>query len=117
MKTYYVNEFYDGSVSNGHCGDMIGLFGECVYEGRGYFCGWYAAEYYLDTELHAHYFADRDYGFHSPEKRITEVTVHNPSIKYNEVLIGGAYWERYIDAETLEEAIEKFKNGEWRNKL
>lgn len=114
MKRYYVNRFNDRTITdNSGPRDMIGLFGERGFEGRGNCCGWYAAEYYTNTELYAHYFADVS-GLYSPEKRVSEVTVHDPAIKYDEVSIGSCYWERYIEAETLEEAIEKFKNAEWR---
>ena len=114
MKRYYVNSFVDNTIVDGYYPDiMIGLFGEHGFEGRDNFCGWYAVEYYTNTELYAHYFADGS-GLYSPEKRVSEVITHDPAIKYNEVSIGSCYWERYIEAETLEEAIEKFKNGDWR---
>lgn len=113
IKAYYVNKFYDETIADDSCQiDMIGLFGDRVYEGCGNCCGWYATEFYTNTELYAHYFADGS-GLYSPKKRVSEVTVHNPAIKYDKVTIGSGYWERYIAAETLEEAIEKFKKGEW----
>lgn len=114
MKKYYVNSFDDRSISDTPPDiDMIGLFGKHGFEGRGNFCGWYGVELYTNTELYAHYLADGS-GLYSPTKRISEVTVHDPAVKYDEVVIGSCYWEQYIEAGTLEEAIEKFKNAEWR---
>lgn len=114
MKRYYLNRFEDKTITDTQRDiDMIGLFGDHGFEGRGNFCGWYGIEFYTNTELYAHYFADGS-GLYSPEKRVSEVTVHDPTIKYDEVMIGSCYWERYIEAETLEEAIEKFKNADWR---
>lgn len=113
MKTYYVNSFVDEKIDDpGYGTDLIGLFGEHGFEGRGNFCGWYGAEYYLDAELYAHYLSDGS-GLYSPEKRISDIVIHNPSIKYDAVMIGSCYWEMKIEAETLEEAIEKFKNADW----
>ena len=115
MKIYYVNSFWDRNICEPSRDlDMIGLFGAHGFEGRGNCCGWYGAEYYTNTELYAHYFADGS-GLYSPEKRISEVIIHDPAIKYDAVSIGSCYWERYIEAETLEEAIEKFFNGDWKS--
>ena len=114
MGIFYVNELYDKNIADTHYGVcIIGLFGDHGYEGRGNFCGWYGAEYYTNAELYAHYLAEGG-GLYSPEKRISDVVVNEPTIKYDEVQIGSGYWELKIEAETLEEAINKFKNGEWR---
>jgi hypothetical protein len=114
MKRFYVNSIYDKNIADTPYGvRIIGLFGDHGYEGRGNFCGWYGAEYYLNTKLYAHYLADSS-GLYSPEKRVSEVVVHDPAIEYDEVQIGSGYWELIIEAETVEEAIEKFSNGDWR---
>ncbi len=112
MVRYYVNMFYDKSMSDCLSKQMIGLFGEHKWDGRGNFCGWYGAEFYLNTELYAHYFTEGGI-LYAPEKRVSEVVIHNPAVKYDEVMIGSCYWERYIDAETPEEAIDKFRDGDW----
>lgn len=44
----------------------IGLFKGGKWDGRGNFCGWYGAEYYLNTELIAYYTAEG--GIYMPEK-------------------------------------------------
>ena len=49
-----------------------------------------------------------------PQNRVSEVIVHDPAIKYDKIEIGSCYWEYKIEAETVEEAIEKFKNADWR---
>jgi hypothetical protein len=116
MKTFYVNAIYDWKSQFGpkpkYGENLIGLFGEKQWDGRGNFCGWYGVEYYLNTEAFAHYVADCS-RLYRPEKRISDVTVCDPPIKCKEIQIGSCYWEYKIEAETVEEAIEKFKNAQW----
>lgn len=115
MKTYYVNAFYGMEALTGlkyeYGNDLIGLFGDRQWDGRGNFCGWYGAEYYLNTELFAYYVAEG--ANYRPEKRISDVTVCDTPIKCKEIAIGSCYWEYEIEAETVEEAIEKFRNAQW----
>lgn len=113
MKTYYVNAVSDYKLCDTDYGtEIIGLFDEHGFKGCGNFCGWYSSEWYLNTKLYAHYLADCS-GLYRPEKRISEITIHDPAIEYDAVQIGSCYWETKIEAETLEEAIEKFKNADW----
>ena len=115
MRTFYVNAFYDDSIEKTEYGIYtIGLFGKHGFEGYGNFCGWYSIECYTNTEMYAHYVADCRETLFMPQNRVSEVTVHDPAIKYDEIQIGSCYWDRYIEAETVEEAIEKFKNADWR---
>ena len=111
---FYVNVFYDKMVRDPEYGQYaVGLFGKHKFEGRGNCCGWYGAEYYLNTILYAHYL-NKDLHYNNPGGRLSEVVVCNPEIRYTEIHIGSCYWEMVIEADTVEEAIEKFKNGEWK---
>ena len=115
MKTYYVNAFYHMEAQTGLKSEYgktpIGLFGDRKWDGRGNFCGWYGVEYYLNTELFACYMSDGV--VYRPEQQISDVTIFDPPIKCKEIVIGSGYWEYKIEAETVEEAIEKFKNAQW----
>lgn len=97
MKTYKVNECHKGFDSLG-----FGLFDGGKFEGKGNFCGWYSYECYRDTTLVAL----------KPSKESEEVIIVNRH--YDEIQIDTCYWTKYIEAETIEEAIEKFKKGEWK---
>lgn len=92
----------------------IGLFADCKWEGRGNFCGWYGAEYYLNTKLYAYYISDTNSCIR--KKCEGEVMICDPPINFVEIMIGSCYWEWFIEADTIEEAIEKFRNGEWVRK-
>lgn len=114
---YYVNQFYGDRLGgeaagfpNVYPGMYIGLFTACEAKGEGNFCGYYGAEYYLNTELLAYYVAEG--GRYQPEKRISEV--QSCYFRRQKILIGSHMWTLVIEAETLEEALEKFENAEWR---
>ena len=114
---FYVNRFYGDRLGGEKAGFpnvypnmYIGLFTQCKTKGEGNCCGYYGAEYYLDTELLAYYVAEGC--IYQPEKRISDVS---DCYFYREkILIGSHMWTKVIEAETVEEAIEKFKNAEWR---
>ena len=118
MAKFYVNMFYDESIRKElglpYKQDLIGLFKQCKTEGRGSFCGYYGAEYYLNTELYAYYVADSKSGY-TPEERISDVEICIPTLKYREMLIGSHMWTQVIEAETVSEALEAFKNAKWRS--
>ena len=114
---FYVNQFYGDSLGGKAVGfpniwpDMyIGLFTQCKTKGEGNFCGYYAVEYYLDTELLAYYVAKG--GIYQPEKRISEV--NGCYFHRRKMPIGSHMWTYVIEANTEEEAFEKFKNADWR---
>lgn len=115
---FYVNEVVGDhrlrSTLGLHDRDMIiGLFKQCATDGRGNFCGYYASEYYIDTELYAYYIADCS-GIYRPEARVSELTICSPAIKYHEIQIGTHIWTNVIEAETINDAIELFRDGKWR---
>lgn len=115
MAKFYVNEVHDQTLTDGlpYGQSIIGLFEQCETDGRGSFCGYYGSEYYLDTKLYAYYVADCK-GVYRPEARISELTICNPVIKYREVQIGSHMWTQVIEAGTIDEAIELFRDAEWR---
>jgi hypothetical protein len=112
MNKYYVNSFYGGRIGlpRVYPNMYIGLFRECKAKGEGNFCGYYGAEYYLDTELIAYYEAEG--GSYQPEKRIGKT--HICGYKFDEFLIGSHMWTQVIEAEDDAEARDKFIRAEWR---
>ena len=115
MEKFYVNEVHDRALRNGlpYGQSVIGLFRQCPTEGRGSFCGYYGAEYYLDTELYAYYVADCS-GIYKPEARITDITILKQPIIYREVAIGSHMWTTVVEAKSIDEAIKLFKDAKWR---
>ena len=109
---YYVNQFYGDKLGlpNVYPNMYIGLFTKCKAKGEGNCCGYYGAEYYLDTALLAYYVAEG--GIYQPEKRVTDIT--DCYYRSKKMAIGSHMWTLVIDAETFEEALEKFKNATWR---
>ena len=107
---YYVNQFHMNELYSIYPNMYIGLFTECKPRGEGNFCGYYGAEYYLDTELLAYYVAEG--GRYHPECRISEV--FNCHIRRHKFPIGSHMWTLVIEADTFEEAFEKFENADWR---
>lgn len=110
---FYVNAFYGTEIGlpSNYPNDHIGLFAKCESKGEGNFCGYYASEYYLDTTLYAHY--DSEGSHYAPEKRISDVRICN--IPCKKIAIGSGMWTKVIEADTLKEAIEKFKNAQFRD--
>ena len=93
----------------------IGLFDSNEFDGYGSFCGWYAQEVYLNTNLYAWYLAKGN-SMH-PRYKETEIEVCNPPVHFDEVTIGSCYWERVIEADSLEEALIKFERGDFKKKV
>jgi hypothetical protein len=112
MNKYYVNSFYGDRIGlpNVYPNMYIGLFRECKAKGEGNFCGYYGAEYYLDTELIAYYEAEG--GRYQPEKRIGKT--HICGYKFDKILIGSHMWTQVIEAKDDAEARDKFIRAEWR---
>lgn len=115
MTKFYVNEIHNDTMTKGlpYGQTIIGLFKQCETEGRGSFCGYYGSEYYIDAEVYAYYIASYN-GRYKPEARISDVIICNPTIKFSEVQIATHMWTNVIEADTIDEAIESFKNAEWR---
>ncbi len=111
--TFYVNEVGLKGVSD-YTHRVIGLFDNNDWAGKGYFCGWYGAEYYLNTNLLA-------YGIqlingstcYDPKVPFNGGFYGNANIHFDEVRIGSGMWEKRIEADSIEEAIAIFKNQSW----
>ena len=109
---YYVNEVHDNKylkeagikLPNDWPNGYVGLFKGRKWEGRGNFCGWYGAEYYLDTKLLAYY--KYEGGIYNPKKRISDVSICD--VELPEASIGSCMWGYVIEADTDEEAVAKF---------
>lgn len=112
---FYVNEVCDERLHEGlkYGRSVIGLFDQCETDGRGNFCGYYGREYYLDTKLYAYYEADCKVRY-APEKRTSGIVTLSHPIQYEEVAIGSHMWTMVIEAESVDEAIDLFKNAKWR---
>lgn len=120
---FYVNLFYNNDQSSiteppsdkSTVNDLIGLFTQCSTIGEGSFCGYYTSESYIDTNLLAFYISSRKVGCAIEFKnRSSEVGICNPPLELSKIQIGSHIWTKVIEAETSDEAIEKFSNGEWR---
>jgi hypothetical protein len=112
MKKYFVNSFYGDRIGlpNVYPNMYIGLFRECKAKGEGNCCGYYGAEYYLDTELIAYYEAEGP--TYQPEKRNGVASLVN--YKFDKFQIGSHMWTQVIEAKDDAEARDKFIRAEWR---
>ena len=111
---FYVNTFDDDinfdDTPYGYY--RIGLFDSNEFAGYGSFCGWYARETYVNINLYACYVAKSN-SMH-PRYRQTDIEIFETPIHYDEVTIGSCYWERVIEADSLEEALVKFERGDFK---
>ena len=111
--TFYVNEFRLDGVSD-YTRRCIGLFDNNKWDGRGNFCGYYGAEYYLDTNLLAYGIQLLDGGrIYDPKQPFDGGFFRNVNKHFDEVMIGSGMWEKKIEAESVEEAITVFKFQIW----
>ena len=111
--TFYINEVPSLKESDWkhRC---IGLFTNNEFKGEGYFCGWYGAEYYLDTDLLAFgiqlvdggspikFRCPFDGGFYICENQ-----------HYDKIRIGSGMFEKEFEADSVEEAIDIFRRQAW----
>lgn len=116
MKKYYVNQVelcapIDGCTSDWTHG-YVGLFTNNQWDGRGSFCGYYGAEYYLNTTLLA-FFQNSDYGGSRYDSKNKLSEVHRCREHFDKIMIGSGMWEEVLFAENDEEAIRKFENLEF----
>lgn len=111
--TFYINEVPSRNESDWHH-RCIGLFTNNEFKGEGSCCGWYGAEYYLNTDLLAMGIQLVDGG--SPIKfrhpfdggfRIFE------NQHYDKIHIGSCMFEEEFEANSVEEAIDIFRRQQW----
>ena len=110
--TFYVNCVY---FPNDHLYHRyIGLFDSNKWAGRGNFCGYYGAEYYLDTNLLAYGIQLNGAGtIYDPKRPFDGGFFANVNKHFDEIKIGSEMWERKFDAANIEEAIKIFEKQEW----
>lgn len=90
--------------------DIVGLYRDGEWEGRGNFCGWYATEYRVDSVLLAYYVIKAQLANQKGEHE-KEVVIEDP--KPFTFSIHSCMSERCFDALNDEEAIFKFFAEEW----
>lgn len=111
--TFYVNEVNLNDVSD-WTHRVIGLFDRNEWTGRGNFCGWYGAEYYVNTTLLAYGIQLKSGGeSYNPKHPFDGGFFENVNSHFDEVWIGSCYWEQRIEANSVEEAIAIFKSQSW----
>ena len=110
--TFYVNQA-EAPMSdwNRQC---IALFDSNKWTGEGNFCGYYAAEYYLDTTILAYGIQLRKgNAVYNPKAPFDGGVFENVNAHFNKVPIGSALWEVKIEADSVEEAVRIFKSQSW----
>lgn len=110
--TFYVNAVHLKEYGwNEQC---IGLFDNNEWDGRGSFCGYYGAEFYLNTTLIAYGVQLRHGGMpHDPKAPFDGGFHENVNRYFDEIAIGSGMWEKKIEANSAEEAIEIFRTQSW----
>jgi hypothetical protein len=109
---FYINTFNPPESDWNHC--CVGLFTNNKWDGRGSFCGYYGAEYYLDTDLLAYGIQCRNGGMRIDLKAPFDggFKVFTPQ-HFSEICIGSGMWEKSFEANSAEEAIDIFKRQAW----
>lgn len=108
---FYINKVQHKSDWTKQC---IGLFTNNEWDAEGNFCGYYGAEYYLNTMLLAYGVQKRSGGqivdFKAP---FDGGFFENINEHYDKILIGSSMWEKCIEADSVEEALKIFKSQTW----
>ena len=88
----------------------VGLFSQCETKVEGSFCGYYSCEKYLNTELLAYcvykkcMYLGKKFG-----------TVVKFNKQFSEIKIATHMFTKVIEANSIEEAIEKFEKCDYRS--
>lgn len=110
--TFYINQVNLPESDWTH--RCIGLFDSNEWDGRGNFCGYYASEYYCNTNLIAYGVQLIDGNRIYNPKNLFDGGFKVVNRHYDEIMIGSGMWERTFEADTVEEAIEIFRTQSWR---
>lgn len=102
---FYVNEIVQDN-SDVH---VIGLFDSNIREGEGNFCGLYSTEFYINVTLVAVGARETN----NMNDRSKFIQFSDEAEYFDRIQVGTLYYERFIEASTIVEAIEKFKAREW----
>ena len=109
---FYVNEIKQNLRSLKelpHGENYVGLFSQCKTKAEGNFCGYYSSEKYLDADLHAYRIYKNGFLLGDKVSDIKKANIHFPEIQ-----IATHLWTQVIEADTIEEALIKFNNEDWR---
>lgn len=108
MKKYCINraELKENQEINGIAGNVMCLFSEWSWEGKGNFCGWYGVEFYNNAKIIA---------YCTGEKKPENVFVYEKV--FEQVIIWSAIVEQTFEAENDEVAIQIFSDLIATNKL
>ena len=111
---FYVNEIHSVPESDWYH-QCMGLFTDNEWEGEGNFCGWYSAEYYLDTTLIAYGIqlleGNRGYDPFYPFSEVKYVNQH-----YDKIAIRSIIGQESFEANDIEEALKIFSEQNWPSK-
>lgn len=110
--TFYINKVCIDVLDQRH--ECIGLFSDTNWVGEGNFCGWYGAEFYTKTTLIAYGIQLGHSSMYNP-KRPFDGGFKVVNQYYDKIAIGSCYWTKQFTADSVEEAINIFKNQEWEN--
>lgn len=109
---FYINKIVDAEgLTLNPLDDVVGLFTSKEWRGEGNCCGWYSKEYFLNTTLLAYFTIPDDDSVRNYKKPYTNFEVVNK--KYDKVWIYSSYATQEFTADSVEEAIEVFKNQRW----
>lgn len=110
MKFYIneINQSFNGKQSLKDDEKYVGLFSECETKGEGYFGGYYSCEKYMNTYLIAYSVFKGEY----LAERVSDITLINKH--FDSIQIRTHMWTKVIEAPSIKQAIEKFKNSDWR---
>lgn len=110
---FYINEI-EGMGDWNH--QYIGLFTNNDRTAEGSFAGWYGAEYYHNTTILAYGIQLKEGGkCYDPKDPFDGGFCADYNKHCDKVTIGSGYWEKTIEADSIEEAIEIFKNQSWED--
>lgn len=112
---FYVNEVHLNPVLLPNMGisekkSYVGLFTSNEFRGEGYCCGWYGAELYVNTTLIAIYEAELGCPINLKNK-VSDVIICNTH--FDKITIGSIYWEKVVEADSVEDAIKYFSDRRW----
>lgn len=111
--TFYINEIVTSAREFAGL-RILGLFTEPILKGEGSFCGYYAREFYENTELLACGIQTEDpvrIDWKAPFDKGFQVV--RRKVKWIQIKSG--YSERKFEAESPEEAIRIFQTQSWKD--
>lgn len=112
-KTFYVNKIAGRGDWNHQ---YIGLFTSNQWVGEGNFCGYYGAEFYLNTKLLSYGIQLKPGNLcYDPKAPFDGGFIAHANENHLKIGIGSKYWEKRIEAYNQAEAIEIFRTQSWQD--